>query len=178
MKFEDKVISYKGQIVFGRRTTPYFNRVPRGHRTDEACFIFLNKGEFSLRAQNEKVRLNKSSGVLGKCLNYIYETDKEQRGSSESLDLISILIYPSMVEEIFEFDLLDSNYLIGYNVKGVIIDKLLENYRESINILLENPELVDDNIIKHKLKEFILILSKSLEAPSHLDFFKCLVSAG
>ena len=174
MKYEDKVITYKGQIVFGRRTTPYFNRIPRDHKADEACFIFLNKGEFSLRAQNEKVRLNKKNGVLAKCLNYFYETDKEQRASSESLDLISVLIYPSIVEEIFAFDLIDSNYQVDYNVKSVVVDKLLENYRESINILLENPELVDDNIIKHKLKELILILSKSQDAPSHLDFLSAL----
>ena len=174
MKYEDKVITYKGQIVFGRRSTPYFNRVPRDHKADEACFIFLNKGEFSLRVQNEKVRLNKKNAVLAKCLNYFYETDKQQRNSSESLDLISVLIYPSIVEEIFEFDLLDSNYQVDYNVKSVVVDKLLENFRDSISILLENPELVDDNIVKHKLKEFILILSKSQDAPSHLDFLSAL----
>ena len=171
---KDKTITYKGQIVFGRRQTQYFDRVPIDHKADEACFIFLNKGEFSLRAQDEKLRLNTKNGVLAKCLNYFYETDKEQRNSSESLDLVSVLIYPNIVEEIFEFDLLDSNYLVDYNIKSVVVDKLLENYRESINILLENPELVDDNIIKHKLKEFILILSKSQDAPSHLDFLSAL----
>ena len=174
MKYEDKVITYKGQIVFGRRLMPYFNRFPKVYRADEACFIFLNKGEFSIRGPNEKVRLNKKNAVLAKCLNYFYETDKEQRNSSESLDLISVLIYPSIVEEIFEFDLIDSNYRVDFNVKQVIVDKLLENFRESISILLEHPELVDDNIVKHKLKEFILILTKSQDAPSHLDFLSAL----
>lgn len=174
MTYQDKVITYKGQIVFGKRLIPYFNRVPRDYKADEACFIFLNKGEFSLRAQNKQVRLNKENAVLGKCANYLYETDKEQRNSSEYLDLIIVLLYPSIVEEIFEFDLIDSNYQTNYNVKPVLVNKLLENFRESINILLENPELVDENIIKHKLKEFILILSKSQNAPSHLDFLSAL----
>ena len=174
MSFRDKVITYKGQIVFGKRSMPYFNRIPRDYKADEACFIFLNKGEFSLRAQNEKVRLNRENAILGKCINYFYETDKEQRNSSEKLELIIILLYPSIIEEVFEFDLIDSNYQTDYNIKPVLVDKLLENFRESISILLENPELVDDNIVKHKLKEFILILSKSQNSPSHLDFLSAL----
>ncbi|MEQ8325358.1 MAG: helix-turn-helix transcriptional regulator [Cytophagales bacterium] len=174
MIYQDKVISYKGRIVFGKRLIPYFNRVPRDYKADEACFIFLNKGEFSLRAQNKQVRLNKENAVLGKCANYLYETDKEQRNSSDYLDLIIVLLYPSIVEEIFEFDLIDSNFQTNYNIKQVSVDKLLENFKESINILFENPELVDENIIKHKLKEFILILSKSQNAPSHLDFLSAL----
>ncbi len=174
MSYQDIVISYKGQIVFGRRLTPYFNRAPMEYQADEACFMFLNKGELSLRAQNEKVRLNKENAVLAKCLNYFYETDKEQRNSSENLDLILVKIHPSIIEEIFEFDLIDSNYQTDYNVKPILVDKLRENFRESISILLDNPELVDENIVKHKLKEFILILSKSQNAPSHLDFLSAL----
>jgi AraC-like DNA-binding protein len=174
MNYQDKVITYKGQIVFGRRLTPYFNRAPMEYQADEACFMFLNKGELSLRAQNDKVRLNKGNAVLAKCLNYFYETDKEQRNSSESLDLILVKIHPSIIEDIFEFDLINSNYQTNYNVKSVLVDKLLENFKESINILLENPELVDENIVKHKLKEFILILPKSQNAPSHLDFLSAL----
>ncbi len=65
MTYQDKVISYKEQVVFGRRLMPYFNRVPRDLKADEACFIFLNKGEFSLRAQNESIRLSKENAVLG-----------------------------------------------------------------------------------------------------------------
>jgi AraC-like DNA-binding protein len=46
----------------------------------------------------------------------------------------------------------------------------LANFKESINILLDNPDLADETLIKTKLKEFVLLLTKSENAPSELDF--------
>lgn len=40
--------------------------------------------------------------------------------------------------------------------------------------MIDNPELADENIIKAKLKEFVLLMSKSQHAPSQLDFLSSL----
>ena len=90
------------------------------------------------------------------------------------IESIGIFLYPSLVEELFEFDITTSSYATDYNLKPVAIGHLLENYKQSIDILLDNPELVDDHIIKTKLKEFVLIAAKSQEAPSQLDFLAAL----
>ena len=74
----------------------------------------------------------------------------------------------------FEFDLSASNYLLDFNIKQIQVNRLLDNYRESINILLENPDLADESMIKTKLKEFILLISKLQGAPSQLDFLAAL----
>ena len=63
---------------------------------------------------------------------------------------------------------------MDFNVKQVQVDLLLDNFKNSINILLDNPELVDDGIIKTKLKEFIQLLIKSQNAPSQLDYLSAL----
>ena len=61
-----------------------------------------------------------------------------------------------------------------YNIKQIEVDRLLVNFKESISILLDNPELADESIIQTKLKEFVLLIAKSQNAPSQLDFLAAL----
>ena len=167
-------MKYKDRIVFGKQSMPYFERVPKNYAEDEACFVFVNQGEFSVRAQNDYVNLDRKHAILAKCLNYFFETNSEQKKCGDGVEVIAVLLYPSLVKELFEFDLSTSNFSFNYNIKQVQVDRLLENYKESINILLDNPELADENIIKTKLKEFVLLMVKSQHAPSQLDFLAAL----
>lgn len=169
MKYEEKYLKYKDRIVFGKQSMPYFDRMPKKYFEDEACFIFVNQGEFSVRAQNNYMDLDPKNGVLAKCLNYYFETREEQQ-FGEGIEVIAVILYPTLVEELFEFDLSKSDFSFNYNIKKVEIDRLLANYRESISILLDNPELADESIIKTKLKEFVLLMAKAQEAPTQLDF--------
>lgn len=153
---------------------PYFDRFLKEYTEDEACFVFVNEGEFSVRSQTDYMNLDKNQAVLAKCLNYFFETNDEQKKCGDGVEVIAVILYPSLVQELFEFDLSTSNYSFGYNIKQIEIDRLLKNFKESINILLDNPELADESIIKNKLKEFILLISKSESAPSQLDFLSAI----
>jgi len=174
MKQEEKYLKYKDRVVFGKQSMPYFDRIPKQYAENEACFVFVNKGEVSVRSQIEPIQLDKSHGLLAKCMNYFFETNEQQRKSSEGVEVIAVLLYPSIVQELFEFDVSNHDYSFDFNIKQIELDRLLENFKESINILLDNPELADENIIKTKLKEFVLLVSKSQEAPSQLDFLAAL----
>lgn len=70
----------------------------------------------------------------------------------------------------FDFDLKKSQHQVNYNLQQVHVNKLLEHYRESISILLDNPELAEEQLIKNKLREFILLMTKTVRAPSEIDF--------
>ncbi len=59
---------------------------------------------------------------------------------------------------------------MDYNVKAVPVDGLLNSFKESVTILLDNPELADETLIKIKLKEFVLLMTKTQNAPTQLDF--------
>ena len=155
---------------------PYFKRLPKEYAENEACFVLINKGEVSVRAQEDHFDLDNRSAVLAKCLNYFFETNEKQRKMGDGVEVIAVLLYPAIVEEIFGYDLSASNYKLNYNIKQVVLDKLLTNFMQSINILLDNPELADDNIIKTKLKEFVLLITKSQNIPSQLDFLSGLFS--
>jgi len=174
LEYGEKYLKYKGQVVFGKQAMPYFDRIPKDYSENEACFVFVNEGEVSVRSQNDYMNLNKDKAILAKCLNYFFETNKEQQKSGDGVEVIAVILYPTLVQEIFEFDLSTSNYSIDYNIKQVEVDRLLANFRESINILIDNPELADESIIKTKLKEFVLLIAKSQNAPSQLDFLAAL----
>ena len=60
---------------------------------------------------------------------------------------------------------MSNDYILGYNIKRIVVDQLLVNFRESIDILLDNPEMADESIIRNKLKEFVLLTAKSQKAP-------------
>lgn len=165
-----KTIKYKGKVVFEKLKMPYFRRIPKLFEKDEACFMFINDGEFSVRMPDNYLSFSKGQGILAKCFDYFFETSEKQKRSSEHLDLIGILIHQSIIEEIFQFDVIDYPHTLNYNAKQIEVDSLLENFKNSIDILLENPDLADEVMIKTKLKEFILLLSKKDNAPSHFHF--------
>ncbi|MCK5102130.1 MAG: helix-turn-helix transcriptional regulator, partial [Cyclobacteriaceae bacterium] len=174
MRYEEKYLKYKGRIVFGKQSMPYFNRLPKEYFEDEACFVFVNKGEISVRSQTDYMDLTNNNAVLAKCLNYFFETNEKQRTSGDGVEVIAVILYPALVEELFEFDLSKSDFSFNYNIKKIEVDRLLANFKESINILLDNPDLADESIIKTKLKEFVLLMAKSQEAPSQLDFLSAI----
>ncbi len=174
MEFKEQVITYKGRVVFMRISMPSFNRTLKQYVEDEACFMFVNKGEVNVRSADEYLQLNKDRGMLAKCLNYFFEPVDKNQKCEDGVESVGVFLSPSLVKDIFEFDVTTSNHTVDYNIKQIQIDRLLENYRASIDILLDNPELADESIVKTKLKEFVLLVAKSQEAPSQMDFLAAL----
>lgn len=153
---------------------PGFDRTLKQYVEDEACFMFVNNGEVAVRSQEDYFKLNRKKAMLAKCLNYFFEPTDDPDKCDDDIESVGIFLYPALVKELFEFDLSSSSFTLDYNLKQIQVDRLLENYRESINILLDNPELADEAIIKTKLKEFVLLMAKSQQAPSELDFLAAL----
>ncbi|OSY88157.1 hypothetical protein WH52_07895 [Tenacibaculum holothuriorum] len=161
-------------MVFIKLSMPFFNRTLKSYVEDEACFMFVNKGEVGVRTPDEYLKLNRNTAMIAKCLNYFFEPSKNKEVYKDGVESVGIFLYPSLVKDLFDLDISLSNHQNDYNVKQVQVDLMLDNFRQSIDILLENPELVDDGIIKTKLKEFVQLLIKSQNAPSQLDFLAAL----
>jgi len=47
---------------------------------------------------------------------------------------------------------------------------LLDNFKDNINFLLDNPHVVDERLLLTKLKEFLILLAKQDNAPDVIDF--------
>jgi AraC-like DNA-binding protein len=84
--------------------------------------------------------------------------------------VVAVLFHPELVQDLFELDIKKSQHRVDYNPMQIHVNKLLEHYRESINILLDNLELADEQLIKNKLREFVILMTKTVNAPSEVDF--------
>lgn len=168
--FSHKILTYKGQIVFEKITAASFQRVPKLFIENEACFIYVQHGEFSLRMPGDFITLSQGQGFLAKCFDYFFETSLRQRQENDCFDMIGVLLFPEILKDIFQIEISVPKHKSNYNLKKIEIDSLLENFKDSINILLENPELADDLLIKTKLKEFVLLISRTEQGLSLQEF--------
>lgn len=172
-----KTIKYKGRVVFQKLQVPSFTRLPKEYYENEACFIFINQGEVHVRAQTERLFLNKENALLAKCLNYFFESTKNAVEENDKIEVVGLLFYPELAQDLFDFDIKKSKHTIDYNLKQIQVNQLLLHYRESINILLDHPELADEHLIKNKLREFVILMTKTVKAPSEVDFLASMFRA-
>lgn len=164
-----KILKYRGQVVFKKLPMPSFKREAREYYETEACFAFVTRGEYRVRDQTSLIDINPKTALLAKCTNYFYESSLYPN-ESEQGEVIGVFLYPGIFQSLFNFDISQSDHRVDYNLKQVAVDRLLEHYRDSINILLDSPELADELLIESKLREFVLLMTKKVDAPSEIDF--------
>jgi AraC-like DNA-binding protein len=166
---EYKTIAYKGKVVFNKISTKAPLREMKPFQDNEACFMFVNEGELSIRTPDQFLNLKPNQGLLAKCFNFFVETTEQQRSKYEVIEFLGVFLFPEHIEGLLDIDLSTSKKHVDFNVKQLPIDKLFKSYRDSINILIDNPKLADQSMIETKLKEFVLLISKS-QNMSPLDF--------
>ena len=168
MVLEIKTIEYQGKIVFEKLImSTHFKRIPKLFQEDEACFMFLTKGGFQFRTPTNIINFSEGDAMLAKCGNYFIEqVVVPQYTQSDTLEAIGVYFYPNIVKSFFETDLSLKHFQSHFDTTKVSVEPLLKSYLESIQYLIDNPYLADNNLIINKLKELLLLLSKSEKAPS------------
>ncbi len=174
MVYEKKVLTYRGKVVFEKIRMSKFRRIPKLYSENEACFMFLESGAFSVRSQDALVRFDQENALLAKCFNYFFELDQQQWEDTTEMELIGVIFYPKLIEEIFQLDLAQVEVKKDYNIQKIKVDPLLQNFKESIDYLLDQPSLADDTLIILKLREFIQLLLRQIDTISILNFFASL----
>jgi len=161
MIIEHREIKYNGKVVFEKIVlTNDFRRMPKIFVEDEACFLFVRKGAFSYRTPTNLMKLHEGNALLSKCGNYFYE-QVPSKPEDEIISAVGAYFYPSMVKDFFQTDLSMLDLKNNFDAIRVNVDPLLKSFAESIDYLLDNPELADEGLILNKLKELIILLSKS-----------------
>lgn len=166
----EKTVEYKGYVVFKKRSLHSFKRWKKNAQEREACFAFIKRGEYKVRDQTKFYEFDKKNALLAKCSNYFYESAAYPLESDEQGEAIGIFLYPELYQSLFQFDLSKSSHTVDYNLKQVKVDQMLESFRDSIEILLDNPELADELLVETKLREFVILISKKVGAKSEMDF--------
>jgi len=171
MKFSKKELSYKGRVVFEKIRMQSFERIPKLYAENEACFMFVKEGSFSLRLPEELTEIKERTGFLARCFDYFFEMSPKEINKNEFVEVVGVLMFPDVIEDVFQIDFSISKTFKNYNLKKIEIDQLLENFMLGIEILLDNPSLVDDDLVKVKLKEFVLLLLRTEQGESMEAFF-------
>jgi len=71
---EYKKIEYKGKVVFHKMMVTSSKRDLKPFQDNEACFMFVNKGEFSVRNPDQFITFKEDQGLMAKCFNFFFET--------------------------------------------------------------------------------------------------------
>ncbi len=171
MIHEEKVLTYKGEVVFHKVALTAPKRQLKPFKENEACFTFVNKGKFRIRSPEDLISFEKGKALLAKCSNFFIETTGTP--DLRAMDIIGVYLFPKMIEEVLDIDLSTSTHRVNYNMTQLPVDLLLENFMQSIEVLMDHPELADESMVKTKLREFLLLLSKTQSA-SQSDFLAAL----
>lgn len=160
---EFKAIRYQEKIIFAKAVMDEPRRMPKYFEADESCFMFLSKGAFRLRTPDRIIDFIEGDGMLAKCGPYYVEKAKENEGSSA---VIAVYFHPSIVKGFFPIDLSLAHFKPNYNVNKMTMDAMLKIFMDGIDFLLENPQVCTNELILLKLKELLLLLAQSEQAPS------------
>ena len=176
MILEQAEIKYKGKVIFERLVmSTNFKRVPKLFAEDEACFLFLSKGAFHFRTPTNFLTFAEGDGMLSKCGNYFIENvTLNKETEHQVISAIGAFFYPSMVKGFFQSDLSIQQFQNNFDTIKVNIEPLMKSFIDSVNYMLDNPVLADENLIVTKLKELLLLLSKSEKANSINEFVNSL----
>ena len=169
-----KTLGYKNKVIFEKLVLSHFDRMPKVFKETEACFMYLQEGSFQFRTPEKVLHFEQGDGFLAKCSNYFFEQTKTDHQNAARTKGIGIYLYPTVIKELFDFDLSVSDFETDYDATTINIDALMKNFINGIEFLLDNPSVSSDSMIKIKLKEFLLLLSKTENAPSLLDFVAAL----
>lgn len=172
MILEQTEIKYKGKVVFERLVmSTKFKRVPKVFLEDEACFLFLTKGSFHLRTPTNFLTFTEGDAMLAKCGNYFIENISiNEKADNEVISVVGAFFYPTIVKDFFQTDLSLKGFSLQNDASKINIEPLMKSFVDSLNFMLDNPTLADDNLIVNKLKELLILLSKSEKATSINEF--------
>jgi len=131
---------------------------------NEACFLYVINGTHRATSEKQSFQLRSYEGVLMKCGSFLSEWIKTNE--SEVCEAFAVHFYPELLKEIYEREIPDFMRKVDATKKDVTMspvktNKTLKNYVESMQFYFDNPDLVEDELIKVKVKELLLLLIKT-----------------
>lgn len=165
------VTDYKKIDLFGKTiiqkvilTPPFEFPFPE---EDKACFLFSLQGEIQVYAEDEKIVVPNNYSLLLNCMH----TGKKVSNSGSGMrnELVVISFHPEILKKIYEreFPLLlqkPKNSISNMSGSTINNDFLINKYIDGLLFYLENPSLVNEDILILKIKEIMLLLSQTQNA--------------
>ncbi|SHM58566.1 helix-turn-helix domain-containing protein [Flavobacterium xanthum] len=135
---------------------------------DEACFLYMLQGQINYDTPNQKVIIPQNDAVLLKCGSYFSQIKSTVKAQKH--EIVVIHFHPEILRKIYDTDLpkvFQQPIIVDSNIDLSTInnDFLIEKYIESLLFYFDNPSLISEDLLIIKLKEIILLLCQTKNAP-------------
>lgn len=166
MILEYRKIELFGKLLFEKAVIkPPFKKT--NPLSEEACFLYIMEGEYNSVSEKEQLRIKAREAVLLKCGNYLSQMFPPK--DAEQYQAVAVHFYPDILRKIFDKIpvFLKENLPAPESGMGKINSEIIiHKYIDSILFYFDNPELVNEEILILKLKEIILLLNQTKNAPA------------
>lgn len=147
--------------------------------TDHACFLYVLEGDIQYRIDDEDEHLPNKHALFLNCINS--EKQLATTKASSGNQLVVVNFHPEVLKKIYDRELPEIlqapvNVISNKSVETINNDFLIQKYIEGLLFYFENPSLVNEDILKLKLKEIILLLSQTQKAKSIQLIFSQILS--
>ncbi|WP_350287351.1 AraC family transcriptional regulator [uncultured Croceitalea sp.] len=165
------ILDHKALELFGKQLfetvilKPPFKKA--NPMPNEACFLYIIQGGYDSISASERLHVKAEEAVLMKCGNYLSNMVKSK--SSDHYQALAVHFYPEVLLKVYENKLpsfLKEKKESKIDMYKFNSDVLIKKYIESILFYFENPNLVNEEILILKLKEIILLLNQTKNAPA------------
>ncbi len=141
---------------------------------NEACFLYFKAGGSMVYSPTESLGIGVSEGVLMKCGSYFAEMIRNP--GTEHCEVFAVHLHPDILRELYRDDIPGFVRPDGQHhfVQKFEKREILSGYIESLDFYFDNPSLVNDDLLRLKVKELILLLMQTKNAESILGLFSYL----
>ncbi|MBD1430011.1 helix-turn-helix domain-containing protein [Sphingobacterium litopenaei] len=138
---------------------------------NEACFLYIKDGESTLNSPIENLNLNVSESVLLKCGNYF--ADLMQKSKHKNCEIFVIHLHKDILQELYKDEVPSFIKSNGNNpfVQKIEKQNIIDHFITSLEFYFQNPVLVNDELLKLKIKELLLLLLQTNNADNIISLF-------
>lgn len=156
-----------GNTIFEKVTIEAPFKIPNPV-PNEACFLYMLEGQIDYKIQHQSISVPENEAVLLKCGTYF----SQMKGNtlSKNSQIVFVHFHPEILKKIYENDL-PKIFMHPKSVNQTIditqikTDFLIQKYIESLLFYFDNPILINEDLLVIKLKEIILLLCQTKNAP-------------
>ena len=178
MILEHKTFDLFGKMLFEKAIldAPGNRPIPM---PDEACFLYILNGNYHGKSEMETIEVPAKDAVLMKCGNYVGRMIPNAQ--NEQYEALAVHFYPEVLKKIYANEIPDFlKNPLPQTVKGGMTrlksSVLLEKYIDSLLFYFENPEMVTEELLVLKVKELMLLLMNTPNAPAVYEILSNLFS--
>ena len=138
---------------------------------NEACFIFIKDGESILNSPTENLNIYVSESILLKCGNYF--ADLIQKSENQICEILAIHLHKQILQELYKDEVPSFIKPNGkkYFAQKIQKQDIIIHFIKSLDFYFQNPTLVNDDLVKLKIKELILLLLQTDNAENIISLF-------